>query len=194
MEGYLTEIRYWGPTWSPRNWASCSGQLLPISSYNAVFSLIGTIYGGDGRTTFRLPDLRGRVSVGAGHGIGLTPRSNGQASGSESVGLSLSQLPAHNHNSTLAGSVAISANVSNQPGTATSASAGSSIGAEAAASSFFYNNETPNTALNASSMTVNNSLSEIVSNNGSSDSHFNMQPYEVILPIICLSGIYPSRN
>ena len=97
MEGNISEIRLFGPVWAPRNWLSCSGQLLSIAQYTAFFSLIGTLYGGDGRTSFGLPDLRGRVAVGAGLGPGLTPRSNGQAGGVEGVTLNTLEIPAHNH-------------------------------------------------------------------------------------------------
>lgn len=178
MEGYLTEIRFFGPNWAPRNWASCSGQTMPISSFNAVFSLIGTIYGGDGRTTFNLPDLRGRVAVGSGAGIGLTPRSNGQVGGTESVTLSLSELPSHNHMANLTGGITGQFNVSNAPGAASTPVAGNSLAAEAAPSSFMYGNDTPNTPLNGLSLT--NNLGVTLSNQGSSQSHFNMMPYQVL--------------
>ncbi|MEM7375769.1 MAG: tail fiber protein [Bacteroidota bacterium] len=97
MEGTISEIRGFGPTWTPRNWTSCQGQLLPISSNTAFFSLIGTIYGGDGRSTFAVPDLRGRTPIGQGAGPGLTSRSNGQRSGEEHHNLSVHEMPAHNH-------------------------------------------------------------------------------------------------
>lgn len=194
MEGYLTEIRLWAPLWAPRNWASCSGQLLPISNFNAVFSLIGTLYGGDGRTTFQLPDLRGRVAVGAGNGPVTTPRSNGQTGGAERVTLNDFEMPAHTHQITLLGDVSANLNVSNAPGISATPAPGNSIGAEAASSSFFYNNENPNTTLNASSIDVNNTLDPVMGISGASSAHNNMEPYQVMLPIICLAGMYPSRN
>lgn len=82
---------------APRNWAICNGQTLTISENTALFSIIGTTYGGDGKTTFALPDLRGRVPMGSGNGIGLSPRVTGRRYGSENVTLSKAQIPAHSH-------------------------------------------------------------------------------------------------
>lgn len=86
-----------GFNFAPRGWAMCDGQLLPINNHTALFSLLGTIYGGDGRTTFALPDLRGRVAVHPGTGPGLSPRSAGEKGGAETQTLSVSQLPPHTH-------------------------------------------------------------------------------------------------
>ncbi len=94
-EPYLGEIMYFAGNFCPRGWASADGQILPISSYSALFSLLGTNYGGDGRTTFALPDLRGRVLVGPGAGPGLSEHRVGQQGGFESVTLTVAQLPAH---------------------------------------------------------------------------------------------------
>jgi microcystin-dependent protein len=91
----------WVPyNFAPRGWATCDGQLLPISSNTALFSLIGTIYGGDGRTTFALPDARGRTFIHAGTGPGLTPRTLGDISGTESETLTVQQMPVHDHSIT----------------------------------------------------------------------------------------------
>jgi len=195
MEGYLTEIRFFGPTWAPRNWAVCAGQTMPISSFNAVFSLIGTIYGGDGRTTFNLPDLRGRVAIGSGAGVGLTPRSSGQKGGTEWERLTVNQMPSHNHNSAIQGTTTAEFKVNDQPGTASTPATGNSLAAEAVPSSFIYNTNAPNTTLHPASVLVSGSgLTETIHNNGFSEEHFNQMPFQVILPIICLSGIYPSRS
>ena len=94
---FIGEISMFGGNFAPRNWAQCDGQLLQISQYQALFSLLGTAYGGDGRTTFGLPDLRGRVPVHPGTGPGLTPRSWGQKSGVNDVTLNVNQIPSHNH-------------------------------------------------------------------------------------------------
>lgn len=97
MEGYIGEIRLWSANFAPRNWAFCNGQTLSISSNTALFSVLGTTYGGNGQTTFALPNLAGRVAVGAGYGPGLTNRILGEQSGSESVSLVANQLPSHTH-------------------------------------------------------------------------------------------------
>ena len=94
---FIGEIRLFPYTFAPRGWALCHGQMLSISQNTALFALIGTIYGGDGRTTFALPDLRGRVVVSSGEGPGLSPYQVGEMGGAESVSLTESQMPAHNH-------------------------------------------------------------------------------------------------
>jgi microcystin-dependent protein len=93
----IASISMFGGNFAPRGWAMCDGQLLPISQYTALFSLVGTVYGGDGRTTFGLPDLRGRFPMHAGAGPGLSNRSLGQRSGQESVTLTPGQMPNHAH-------------------------------------------------------------------------------------------------
>src|SRR5687768_993649 len=97
MEGFIGEIRLFAPNFAPRDWALCNGQLLPINQNQALFSILGTTYGGDGRTTFALPDLRGRSAIGAGSGPGLSSYTLGQQTGSPTTLLSANQLPSHTH-------------------------------------------------------------------------------------------------
>lgn len=97
MEPIIGQIQAFGFNFAPRGWAKCDGQLLAISQYTALFSLLGTIYGGDGRTTFGLPDLRGRVMMNYGNGPGLSSYIIGQKSGFENVYISVQNLPAHSH-------------------------------------------------------------------------------------------------
>ncbi|PRP99359.1 phage tail protein [Enhygromyxa salina] len=97
MEPILGTIIQFAGNFAPRGWALCDGQLLPISTNSALFSIIGTTYGGDGRTSFALPDLRGRNAIHAGNGPGLSPRRLGEKSGHETVTLTVNQIPAHNH-------------------------------------------------------------------------------------------------
>jgi microcystin-dependent protein len=94
---FIGEIRLFAGNFAPRGWAFCHGQLLSISDHTALFSILGTTYGGDGRTTFGLPDLRGRVPIAAGNGPGLTPRPLGTVGGQEEVRIEVAQLPAHTH-------------------------------------------------------------------------------------------------
>lgn len=96
-EPFIGEIRMFGGNFAPRGWAFCHGQLLPINDNQALFSLLGTTYGGDGRSTFQLPDLRGRVPVGQGQGPGLSARQLGEQFGQEQVTLTTAQIPAHTH-------------------------------------------------------------------------------------------------
>ena len=97
QEAFIGEIRFFGGTFAPRGWALCNGQLLAISSNQALFSLLGTTYGGDGRTTFALPDARGRAMIHAGQGPGLSSRPLGQTGGNETNTLTAAQMPAHSH-------------------------------------------------------------------------------------------------
>jgi microcystin-dependent protein len=96
-EPFVGEIRMFAGNFAPRGWSFCNGQLMAISQNSALFSLIGTIYGGDGRTTFALPDLRGRVPLHAGEAPGLSHYALGQRGGAEQVALSVEHLPNHNH-------------------------------------------------------------------------------------------------
>ena len=98
QEPFLGEVKLFGGNFAPRGWAFCEGQLLPISSHDALFSILGTTYGGDGRTTFGLPDLRGREAIGAGTGPGLTPIRDGEKGGSEKITITQSQTPSNQMN------------------------------------------------------------------------------------------------
>lgn len=97
MDPFIGEIRLFAGNFAPRGWALCHGQLLPIQQYQAVFAIMGTMYGGDGRVNFGLPDLRGRVPIHQGQGPGLTPRSMGERSGAETITLLAAELPPHQH-------------------------------------------------------------------------------------------------
>ncbi|SOE20030.1 Microcystin-dependent protein [Spirosomataceae bacterium TFI 002] len=97
MEPFIGQLLLFAGNFAPRGWAFCQGQLLPISQNTALFSILGTLYGGDGETTFGLPDLRGRVPVGVGSGPGLSPKSIGQKFGNENHTITESQLPPHSH-------------------------------------------------------------------------------------------------
>lgn len=164
----IAEISIFGGNFSPRFWANCDGQLLSISSNTALFSLIGTFYGGDGRTTFALPDLMGRVAVHTGTGAGLSTRQQGEKSGSETNVISIAQMPPHGH--------AINAK---DEGTQDDPS-----GAFIAGDGTNSFGTTPNTVMSNSA----------VANNGGGQPINNMQPYLVLRYIIALQGIYPSRN
>jgi microcystin-dependent protein len=154
-----------GGNFAPRGWAFCDGQLLPISSNTALFSILGTTYGGDGETTFGLPDLRGRVPVHPGTGPGLPAVRLGERGGADANTLTVNQLPSHSHS--IAGSTG--AQTTNRP-TGASSSAGNS-----------YSTETPDTSMAPTSAT------------GSSQPVDNMQPYTGIHYIIALQGTFPSE-
>lgn len=108
MEPFIAQIILFGGNFVPKGWAFCDGQVLPINAYPALFGLLGTTYGGDGRTTFALPDLRGRVPAHAGNGPGLSPRRIGQMFGTETVTLTANQIPTHSHTLMVATSTEVS--------------------------------------------------------------------------------------
>lgn len=184
MDPYLAEIRCFAGNFAPLYWALCNGQLLSIAENTALFSLIGTTYGGDGQTTFALPDLRGRVPVGDGQGPGLPNVDQGQMAGAPTHTLSLNELPIHNHlasvtatapaasvsttttpsNTVAPGPAALGAGKSKSFGTADSNLAGPTVAAPTIAPA------------------------------GGNQPHNNMQPYMGMNYIIAVEGIYPSRN
>ena len=176
MEGYIAEIRMFAGNFAPRNWAFCQGQLLSIAQNTALFSLIGTIYGGNGQTTFALPDLRGRVALGVGQGPGLSNYDVGQVGGVESVTLATTQIPAHSHPLNGSNSAGTSnAPTGNYPAVVTDPTANPMNA---------YGTAAPIVAMNAAS----------VGNTGGSQPHTNLQPHLAVSYIICLAGIFPSRN
>ena len=173
MEGTIGEIRMFAGNFAPRSWALCQGQLLSIAQNTALFSILGTTYGGNGQTTFGLPDLQSRVPVGAGRGPGLSDYQLGQAGGVESVTLAPGNVPAHVHT--------IGANVG--PGTTPSPS-GNVMAAATDANRNGLNLYA--TAANAAMASTGPA--------GSSTPFGIVQPYLGINYIICLEGIFPSRN
>jgi microcystin-dependent protein len=172
MEGFIGQIVMFGGNFAPRSWAFCDGQLLAVSQFDALFSILGTIYGGDGRTTFGLPDLRGRVAIHAGNGPGLSDRRLGARGGTESNTLNITQLPSHTHAALLSGSNA-------------SADASDPVGRYVAQSSEDIYSASGPTAI-MGGVTAGNT--------GGNQSFNNMAPSQGINYIIALYGTYPSRN
>lgn len=172
-EPFVGEIRMFAGNFAPRGWAFCDGQLLAVSQNDALFSLLGTIYGGDGRTTFGLPDLRGRIPLHQGTGPGLSQRRLGSKSGAENVTLTTNQLASHSHD--------FNASTADAD---TQVPLGKVLG-ESTTNLRYLKNASPSAArLNSASL----------SNTGGSRSHTNMQPTLCLHYIIALFGIYPSRS
>ena len=174
-EPYIGQIIMFAGDFAPKGWQFCQGQLLSIAQNSALFSILGTTYGGDGRTTFALPDLRGRVPIQPGQGPGLSAYGLGQAAGQENVTLLIPNIPAHNHTLTAHNGQ------------------GDSASPEGALPAMVVD---PNTqqALTAFSTTPNTTMaSASVSLAGGSQPHTNVQPYLCINFIIAIEGIYPSR-
>lgn len=179
-EPFIATIVGYGFNWAPRNWALCQGQLMPISQNTALFSLIGTIYGGDGKVTFALPDLRGRVPIGQGQGPGLTNRPIGEMSGSETTTLLTSNMPQHNHTLNASGQPA----TTNAPGNAFMAAANGTDDSTGNPVTVQVYGPTANEIMNPNAIGIA----------GGSQPFNNMQPYLTINFSIALYGIYPSRN
>ncbi|WP_192349311.1 phage tail protein [Algoriphagus sp. Y33] len=190
MEGYISEIRFFGPNWAPKNWLSCQGQLLSVAQNQVLYSLIGTIYGGDGRTSFALPDLRGRVAVGEGQGNGLTNRISGQRSGAEKVTLTQINLPSHTHIAAMPNS-SFGIPVNETAGDEDESSPGSGVMANMG-NDHYASTPSSGESYGGSPVGVTGNVS--IGMAGSGLSHSNEQPYLVLNPIICLYGIYPSRE
>ncbi len=174
---FIGIIVMFGLNFQPRGWAYCAGQLLAIADNDALFALIGTTYGGDGQTTFALPDLRGRIPIGLGTGPGLSTRTIGEKAGTENVSLLATQMPSHNHsfavNNAEATVVVPTANVNfSKP---------IDINKDI---NMVYNAINPTIALNANT----------VSNSAGNQPHNNMMPYLTLNYCIALEGIFPSRN
>jgi microcystin-dependent protein len=169
---FIGEVRFVGFDFAPRGWAKCDGQLLAVSDNEALFSIIGTIYGGDGRTTFALPDMRGRTPVHEGNGPGLTTYRLGQKTGTEQTFVSTAQLPSHSH----------TANASRQSARTTDATDGAL--ARTRSNLKIYDNSAPNHTLKNTT----------VGSTGGTQGMNNMQPYNTMNCIIALTGIYPSRS
>jgi microcystin-dependent protein len=175
---YVGEIRMFGGNFAPVGWALCNGQLLNISTNAALFSLLGTNFGGNGQTTFGLPNLQGRVPIHWGNGAGLSPYTLGQNAGVETITLAQNQIPAHSHlincvNGSNANSIKPSGAY---PGSITSSVTTTKVDA--------YSSATPDAQMNAAAVSVI----------GGSQPHQNIQPYLCVTFIIALVGIFPSRN
>ncbi|WP_339763985.1 tail fiber protein [uncultured Hoeflea sp.] len=170
-EPFVGEIRMFAGNFAPRGWAFCDGQLLAVSQNDALFSLLGTIYGGDGRTTFGLPDVRGRVPLHQGTGPGLSSRRLGSKGGSESETLTTNQLASHSHDFMANTAMATD---ENPEGRVVAQGAGVN----------FYRGESQSTSM----------ASDMIAHTGGSRSHTNLMPTLCIHFIIALFGIYPSRQ
>ena len=173
-EPFIAEIRIFAGNFAPRGWAFCNGQLLPIAQNTALFSLIGTTYGGDGRTTTALPNLQGRAPMHPGRGPGLTSRRLGQRGGAETVTITESQMPQHTHS--------LRANTS--PATVNAPDNTTALARSVGGFSYRQNVTSPDATMNTAGLGPA----------GGSQAHNNDQPILAINFIIALVGLYPSRG
>jgi microcystin-dependent protein len=169
---FMGQIAFVAFNFAPKGWAECNGQILPIAQNTGLFSILGTTYGGDGITTFALPDMRGRVLVHAGQGPGLSYYTQGQSGGVESVTLSTSQIPAHTH--TVA-AVSSEGNQNNPTGR---------LLADTKTLDKEYSDATANTTMSPA----------MISPTGGNQPHTNLQPYLTLKCIIAIEGIFPARS
>jgi microcystin-dependent protein len=183
MDEIMGTIKLFAGNFAPRGYFQCNGALLPISQYSALFSILGTMYGGDGVQTFALPDFRGRVPVGIGQGPGLTAYAQGEKSGVEANTILTSNMPSHSHGAVL--------NVSAANADAAVPAAGLSIAVPGSGASrgfvptLGFNSATPNVALNPASVQVGVAGGSLPLN--------NIQPFLGMMYLICVEGVYPSR-
>ncbi len=180
MEGIIGEIKLWAGFYIPENWAACNGQVLAVSNENtALFSLLGNMYGGDGRTTFGLPDLRGRVIVGSGQSKNNTNYPFGSTGGLENVSLTINEMPSHQHSFMVSNKMAIDPspqyNVLAVPDYASD-------------DVVFYLPEDPDEEK------ILPLQEDVLTETGSGSPHSNMMPYVVLEYIICMQGTYPKRQ
>ena len=188
---FIGQIMAFGGNFAPRGWALCDGQLLPIAQNTALFSILGTIYGGDGRTTFGLPDLRGRYAMHAGRGPGLTDRRLGVTGGAENVTLNQLQMPAYNMigSGSLTGTVSVHVNEEDPAATeGNNATLGNTDSAN------IYNNDAADPTLKLGGVSHNLATNVTLSTGGGNLSHTNVPPFQVVNFIIALQGPYPSRS
>lgn len=184
MDPFIGEIVMFGGNFAPRGWAFCQGQLLAISSHSALFSILGTTYGGDGRTTFALPDLRGRTAIQPGTGPGLSTIKLGQRGGAEYHTLNVLEMPNHSHGtSTMKGSI-----MANEEDGDNNDPQGRSFGV--AAEGEPYNSQPNDKVMAPNSVSITgNTLAT-----GGNQSFYMRNPFEGINFIIAMVGVYPSRS
>lgn len=210
LESFVGEISYVGFNFAPNGWMQCSGQLLPISQYSALFSLLGTTYGGNGQTNFALPDLRGKVAIHQGQSPGGSTFTIGESAGFENISLTIGNMPAHTHQAT-----ATSNSTSTVAPGATATSTLKAVNAESDASTAqgnslangyrgakVYSSTAPSVSMNAASIettlsgigiTTTTTTDVTVGIAGGSQPLSIMQPYTVVNCIIATEGVYPAR-
>lgn len=174
---YIGEVRMFGGSFAPVNWALCNGQTMPISQYDTLYTLIGTAYGGDGQTTFNLPNLQGRLAIGTGQGPGLPAYSIGQAAGTEQETITSQTMAAHSHALQASNNQANS----NMPGGNLTG-----LGSSANPIAKIYNTGSPPQKGNLSAATVTYI--------GGNQPHDNLMPSQCVSFIIALYGIFPSQS
>ncbi|MPQ49125.1 phage tail protein [Marinifilum sp. N1E240] len=206
MEGTMAEIRGFAGTFNPKGWAFCQGQILAIADFQALFALVSNYYGGDGRNTFGIPDLRGRVPIGSGMGPGLSSYQLSQKGGLEYITLTNNQLPSHNHIATasavsaaIGGEIKATMNVNNSDGEVRTP-AGNYLGLSGG--DIYQDIPSAGNTLNSAAIDVDASglqvavgdVSVQIGNAGNGSPFPIVQPYLCINWIMCVDGLFPQRS
>lgn len=202
MEGTIGEIRAFAGNFAPANWALCQGQTMSIAQFTALFSILGTTYGGDGQTNFLLPNIQSRIVISPGQGPGLPNYDLGATLGEEGHVLTINEMPGHNHtvttqNDTTPPSATVSLMGINANG-AKPTPAGNLLGQDPGGKTIYAPGTSSPVAMNAGSVVLNSLTTSVptvtVNVTGQSIPHNNIQPVLGVNYIICLEGIFPSRN
>ena len=193
MKGIIGEVRLFGGNFAPRDWAFCDGQLIAVSQYTELFSLIGNTYGGDGRVNFCLPDLRGRTAISYGKGTGLTDRALGLSGGTEGVILTGDQFPSHTHKAETR-DFTLNPKVRVANAAQVSSPEGAYLADAGMGNSNYSDWKAEKIKKMASALTLGFNTEVIGESEGKDKAHNNMQPFLVVNYIICLQGDMPSRS
>ncbi|GGH72091.1 microcystin-dependent protein [Filimonas zeae] len=200
MDGTVGEIRLFAAGFAPRSWAFCQGQLLPLNRYTALYAILGSNFGGNGTSTFGLPDFSGRTAIGVGQAPGLSPYVVGQQGGSVNVTILSGEMAAHNHSSPVSlsspGSGTATLYGSNSGDSVTPG--GNYIGTDGGLGLFTTDTSTPvamaTTSLDVTNVAASKLTSVTLAATGGTTPHNNMQPYLTLNYIICMTGNFPARN
>jgi len=184
---FVGEIRLFPFNFAPAGWALCAGQLLPISQNTALFSLLGTQYGGDGKSVFALPNLLGRAPISSGQGPGLTNRTQGEIGGEETVQLLATEMPSHSHVLTPGGTLQAASGAGDQRSPSGTVPAAESSGVTAT-----YSNAVPDSSMKAGGVTFGGQATAAAA--GGDTAHENRQPYLTLNFCIALQGVFPARS
>lgn len=188
MDEFLGTVKIFGFNFAPRGWMTCQGQILSIATNTALFSLLGTTYGGNGQTTFGLPDLRGRTAIGQGQGSGLQPYSLGQMAGTENVTLTTTQLPPHTH----ANTIAVTAIMTAEAKQGDAQNPNGKCLATATAPIYTAPDPAANRNMDPTCIVVTANITNAVTGSGAPTPI--LQPYLCVNYSICTEGLFPSRN
>ncbi|MFD2556507.1 phage tail protein [Sphingobacterium tabacisoli] len=193
MDGTIGEIRMFAGNFPPYNWAFCNGQIIAIASNTALFSILGTTYGGNGQSTFGLPNLAGRTVIGSGNGPGLTPRISGEAGGTNIVTLNTNEIPSHTHGLVVNGAMKVSSALADIaiPTSGLSLAKTKYVVDKTDVPIVRFSSEVGDVLVNQSSQS---SVNLILQSAGGGGGHDNIQPSIGMNFIICMRGEFPARN